>query len=183
MRAFIAIELSKEIRENLKCLEDRLSDIIHGIKWIQPDNIHLTLKFLGNIEEVKIPAIKNILDDIAKDNGPFKLRISNLGTFPSPSKPRVIWVGIDSGEKECAKIASDIEDRLIALGVEKEARNFHPHLTLARIKFLHNKFSVTTALAAIDIRPEEMKVTKLTLFRSDLTSQGAIYQKLYSAQL
>ncbi|MBN1871192.1 MAG: RNA 2',3'-cyclic phosphodiesterase [Candidatus Omnitrophica bacterium] len=183
MRTFIAIELSKEIKEALKTIEDELQGLIRGIRWIPPENIHLTLKFLGSIEVQTVEAIKNILSETAKEFKQYKIRLSSLGAFPNPARPRVIWVGVGDGSKECVDMAGFIEERASNLGIEKESRTFHPHLTLARVKFLKDKDSVRNAFAKIKITPKEMYVKKITLFQSELIKEGARYTPLWSADL
>jgi 2'-5' RNA ligase len=183
MRCFIAIELSKEVKDVLQCIEDELQSLVRGVRWVPPENIHLTLKFLGSIEAATVEEVKKIADDAVKKFKPFKIRLSSLGAFPNPGRPRVIWVGIDEGTNECVELASMIDDRVSSLGIEKEERRFHPHLTLARIKFLKDKHSVQNAFSKTGVPPQEMEVKRVTLFQSELSSEGARYRALFSADL
>ena len=181
IRCFIAIELSQETKETLRKIENDLQKTIHGVKWVEPNNIHLTLKFLGDIEKETIEKIKEILSQIAKETKPFKIRLSSAGAFPSPSQPRVIWIGIDEGKNESSSLANLIEERVAPLGIEKESRAFHPHLTLARVKFLKDKSSVKNAFASLKVPQTEMTATKIILFQSTLTREGSIYTVLHEA--
>lgn len=203
IRCFIAIELSQEIRHALEQIENELQKNIHGVnpirsksskttvppsaqtsngvKWVKPDNIHLTLKFLGHIEKETIEKIKKIMDEIVAGTQPFKIRLSSAGAFPSPGRPRVIWIGIDEGNRACSQLANMIEERVASLGIEKESRAFHPHLTLARVKFLKDRDSVKNAFSSLKVPQAEMTATKITLFQSTLTREGSIYTTLHKA--
>jgi 2'-5' RNA ligase len=163
IRCFIAIELSQEIRQVLGRIEDELQGTISGVKWVKPDNIHLTLKFIGSIEEEKVD------------------ELSSAGAFPSPGRPRVIWIGIEEGKEESSRLANLVEEKIAPLGIEKESRAFHPHLTLARVKFLKDKSSVENAFAHLKVPQTEMTALKVTLFQSTLAREGAIYTVLHEA--
>lgn len=180
IRCFIAIEMSQEIRRLLERIEDELQRTISGVKWVKPDNIHLTLKFLGSIEKETVDKIKEILSQIAQDIKSFKIKLSLPGAFPSPGRARVIWIGVEEG-KESSRLANIIEERLAPLGIEKESRAFHPHLTLARVKFLKDKSSVENAFTHLKVPQTEMTASKVTLFQSTLTREGAIYTLLHEA--
>ena len=182
VRCFIAIELSQEIREALGQIEDELRKTISGVKWVKPDNIHLTLKFLGHIEKETVEQIKEILNQVAAQIKPFKMKLSSPGVFPSPTRPRVIWIGIDEENKESSHLANLIEERLATLGIEKESRAFHAHLTLARVKFLKDKSSVKNAFASLKVPQTEMTASKIALFQSTLTREGSIYTILREAE-
>lgn len=183
MRCFIAIELSQEIKQALGQIEEELQKKIRGVKWVKPDNIHLTLKFLGNIEKETVEDIKKILDEVSSGAQPFKIRLSAAGAFPSPSRPRVIWVGIDEGKTESTELADRIDEEVEYLGIEKESRAFHPHLTLARLKFLKEKDAVKNAFASLKVPQAEMSATKITLFQSTLTGEGPIYTAIHTVGL
>ncbi len=183
IRCFIAIELSQEIRQILGQIENELQKTIRGVKWVKPDNIHLTLKFLGHIEKDTVEEIKEILNKIVAATQPFKIRLSQAGAFPSPSRPRVIWIGINEGKNESSDLANLIEDKVTTLGIEKENRAFHAHLTLARVKFLKDKHSVKNAFASLKVPQTEMTATKITLFQSVLRGEGAIYTVLHECKL
>lgn len=175
IRCFIAIELSLEIKIALQKIKDELMPKIPNVKWTQPDNIHLTLKFLGHISVNTVESVKTILEDLAKNTKPFTIRLSSPGAFPSFGSPRVIWAGIDKGNEESINLAGCIEEKAALIGIEKENRAFHPHLTLARINFLKDKKALKNAFSSLNIPPVEMTASGLTLFQSTLTREGAIY--------
>ncbi len=179
-RCFIAIELSREIKQALGAIQDELKKTVDGVKWVRPDNIHLTLKFLGHIEKEVVEKTKDILGRAAGRTKPFLMKLSSVGAFPDPSRPRVIWIGIDEN-KELSSLAGLIEEELVPLGIEKESRPFHSHLTLARVKFLKDKSSVKNAFASLEVPPVEMTASKITLFQSTLRREGPIYTVLHEA--
>ena len=183
IRCFIAIELSKEIKDALAQVEDEFKKTISGVKWLKPDNIHLTLKFLGNVEEENIEKVKDVLAQTASQAGPFKIKLSSPGAFPGPGNPRVIWIGIEEGKNETSSLVNILESELAPLGIEKKSRAFHPHLTLARVKFLKDKNSLKNALTRIQVPQTEMTASKITLFQSTLTREGAVYTALCEAGL
>ncbi len=181
IRCFIAIELSPEIKTALQKIEDELKSKVPSVKWVKPDNIHLTLKFLGHIDTDAVESVKAALGAIAQNAKPFVIRLSSPGAFPTPERPRVIWVGIDKGDKESIDLANSIEEKTALLGIEKENRAFHPHLTLARVDFLKDKSALKNAFDSLKIPPVEMTASKLTLFQSTLTRGGSIYTALHEA--
>lgn len=181
VRTFIAIELSQEIKDALEYIENNLRTKISGVKWVRPENIHLTLKFLGHVRIDTLESVKIVLTETAKNAKPFTIRLSSPGAFPSVNGPRVIWIGIDKGNKESVDMANFIEEKTAVLGIEKENRAFHPHLTLARVNFLKDKYLLKNAFSSLKIPPVEMAASKLTLFQSTLTREGSIYTVLHAA--
>src|SRR3989338_5210318 len=122
MRTFIAIELPEAIKTSLAALQEQLKLAQADVKWVAPENIHLTLKFLGERDDKKIEHIKQVMDGIAAKNQPFKMRISSLGAFPKIESARVIWVGLDEGDSETKQIAEGLENEIAKLGIPKEDR-------------------------------------------------------------
>lgn len=181
IRCFIAIELSGEIRDALAEIEESLKANIPGVKWVRPENMHLTLKFLGHISPSAAEHVKSFLSEIASQVKPFPIRLSAPGVFPSLARPRVIWAGIDKGSKESIDLAERIEEKAALLGIEKETRPFHPHLTLARVDFSIDKEVLNNAFARIKVPNTEMTASKITLFQSTLRREGPIYTVLHEA--
>jgi len=181
MRTFIAIELSDGVRRELARLQDELRASGADVKWAKPENIHLTLKFLGNVDEDKIGGIKTVLDEIASTLLTFEISLFKTGAFPSLNSPRVIWVGIDKGCAETEKCASFIEERLEKIGFPKEERPFSAHLTLGRTRSPKNKASLTEKLSTLSVEPASCPVKGITLFQSTLTPKGPIYTLLHVA--
>lgn len=180
MRTFIAIELPENIRMWLGNLQKELKSSQADVKWVEPKNIHLTLKFLGEIDEKKIEKIIKIMDEAVKEKPTFTMRINSIGAFPSLSLPRVIWVGLDKGENETKLIAGDLEEKIAKTGIPKEERPFSSHITLGRVRSNLNREnliqSLNNAMGALEKEELEFLATKITLLKSTLGSGNPIYE-------
>ncbi len=175
MRTFIAIELNPAIKSELSYIQRELKPIGADVKWVKPGSMHLTLKFLGNIDQSTISDTKKLLDTIASAHKPFEITLFKIGGFPKLDNPRVLWVGIDKGCANIEKIADE-------LGQDKE-RPFSAHLTLGRVKSLKNKNQLVEKIKALDFQPSASSlVDKIMLFQSTLTPQGPIYTPLHTSK-
>ena len=184
MRTFIAIALPQEIRDYLACIQAELKKCQADVKWVQPENIHLTLKFLGERDEKKIEKIKEILQESVREKACFAVRLCNIGAFPKIDFPRVIWLGLDKGEKETKEIAYALEEKIAKLGIPKEDKPFSSHITIARIRSPANRESLVQELKRVPkLKDLEFPVTKITLYKSTLTPKGPIYEILKEASL
>jgi len=186
IRTFIAVDISDKVRSGLGRLIDNLKK---GVKftparpsWVRPESIHLTLKFLGNIEEEKAGSIGEALRKIAGETKPFTLRIRDLGVFPSQRRPRVLWCGVTKGEKQICHLQKMVDRAMAGFGFEKERRPFHPHLTLARIKSPRGTGALMNIVAGQrSVLVGECLIDRLILFRSELHPSGARYTRLVEA--
>ena len=178
LRLFIAIELPSNIIDGLRNVQEELKDKSNKPSWAKPENIHLTLKFLGDTETGKIESMVNILEGIAGKSFSFEISVKGVGTFPAAGNPRVIWVGIEEN-KDMLQLYNNIEEGLATLGVEKERRDFKPHLTLGRIKFLNDRAGLKRGLEKVaGLNLARFAVAGFALFKSTLTPEGAIHTKL-----
>lgn len=188
MRTFIAIELPKEIKQSLANLQSDLKTTNADVKWVNPDNIHLTLKFLGEISDDKIDKITKIMQDISLSKPSFSIHLSNLGAFPSIRSPRVIWIGIEKGISETKELAKELEKKIEKIGIHRDNKGFSCHITLARVRSNLNRGLLAKKLEDLIGRPlniphPEIPVTKITLFKSTLTPKGPIYESIYLTNL
>jgi len=183
MRAFIAIELPDNIKEELSSIQSDLKTAQADVKWVKTENIHLTLKFLGEVSEVKITEIKTAIDRVSKDHKKFETSLFKAGAFPKIDNPRVIWVGIDRNCSLIEEIALKIDEECEKLGFKREERQFSAHLTIGRVRSGKNKDPLKEKLLAQDVKEQAFTVDKLTLFQSTLTPSGPIYTSLYTAPL
>jgi len=184
MRTFIAIDISDEIRDALRQIQSHLKYAGADVKWVEPQNIHLTLKFLGEIDEKKAEEVKSVLDAIGKGFGAFDITIKDIGAFPKIEFPRVVWVGLDKGAEESKRLAQSVEEGLSKIGFQKEERPFAAHLTVGRVKSLLNKDKLKAKIK--DCQPptgSPHRISSVILFQSKLTPNGPIYTKLYEAKL
>jgi len=183
MRAFIAIELSPEIRDSLAQTQSHLKYSGADVKWVNKENVHLTLKFLGEITEESSEKIKSILDEIANSVKPFEISIKDIGAFPKIEFPKVIWAGLDRGAAEASVIAGKIDDALSKVGFQKESRPFTAHLTIGRVRSLKNKEALKEKIDSYCIPDDSNQLIRsITLFQSTLTPKGSIYTKLHESE-
>ena len=187
MRTFIAIELPQEIKDRLAKLQTLLKKSGADVKWVAAQNIHLTLKFLGEIDEGESIKIAGIIEEIARGSKQFQISLSSLGAFPKIEFPRVIWIAIDKGNKETKKLAKELEEKIEKLGIPKEERSFSSHITIGRVRSLLNKDRLAKVLEESENyfggENIEFGARKITLFKSTLSSSGPVYEVLKEVNL
>jgi 2'-5' RNA ligase len=175
MRVFVAIDLPGDIREAVANLQHELRSIAHKPRWVAPESIHVTLKFLGEVPEHRIDELDGALSPISWK--PFLITVSGVGFFPSARSPRVFWAGMRA--PTMADLAMEIDLRLQKLGFEKESRAFRPHITLARAKETRIDASLVSAASRFENHEfGAFTVDRFFLFQSTLKPAGAIYTKL-----
>ena len=185
IRSFIAVDISGEVRKNLEELISELKPKVAGVKWVRPEGIHLTLKFLGGVAPELIPSIREVMEQVAGAAAPFTIEVKGLGAFPGPGRPRVIWVGVEEPTGALKELAGRVEAGMQRLGFEPEARAFHPHLTLARVRKDGRPGKELEGLIERSRhRPMgSFEVSEMVLFRSDLKPDGAVYTRLECVEL
>jgi 2'-5' RNA ligase len=180
MRTFIAVEIPKEIQEKVGKYIGTIRQIIPEVKWVAPENLHFTIKFLGEITNSDFMNIKECVTETASEYSPFSMGLSGLGFFPDPNKPKVIWIGADGGEDSLLDIFHDMEQRLETVGFDRESKTFFPHLTIGRVK----KFKrIDIPDVFPDFEPAVFEVGSIAIMKSTLTPEGPIYEKLYHSTL
>jgi len=169
------------VRARLAAAVDELrrAAAAHGVGWVRPENLHLTLKFLGPVDEPRLVDVRAALAGAAALAAPFELAVAGLGAFPTPARPRVVWAGVDRGGAALAALAGAVEDALAPLGVPREARAFSAHVTLGRVRQPRGDPALAAALAAAAGRGfGVLRVARLSLMRSDLSPNGARYTEI-----
>ena len=188
LRAFIAIELPVDLQIEISQLIERLQKKAgkSSVRWVSTENIHLTLKFLGDIPSSEVAKIQDLLIIESARHQPITLEIGKLEAFPGQKRPRVILLGVDT-PIELASLQRGLETTLAKQGYPIEQRPFSPHLTLGRVRetaSISELASLTSSLIDVKIEPlEKVLVDKIHLFKSDLKPGGSVYTKLLSAQL
>jgi 2'-5' RNA ligase len=188
-RTFIAIELDEELRANLRGLQDRLRGQVspRSVRWVRPEGVHLTLKFLGDTAVEKVEQVKEALAHAAAGVEPFTFTVGGVGCFPSTRRPRVVWVGLQEQTGALDRLHDAVEAHVAPLGFPTERRPFRPHLTLGRVQRRASKSEVREigeVVAASEIgRLDEMAVTVVSYIKSDLRPSGAVYTILSEARL
>ena len=181
MRLFVAVELAEGVRAEAGRAAARLAEALGpsargAVSWVAPANMHLTLRFLGEVAE---PVARELEERLS---GPFKtpafrLAAAGFGAFPPSGPPRVFWLGLTAGAEELARVHDEVEERVSGLGFDKEDRPFRAHLTLGRVKAPLS--GARRVIASMPVEPVgECTVTQVTLFQSRLSPRGAVYTAL-----
>ena len=178
------MDLTSEIQKELIRLQSELKKSLKGqISWVEPKNIHLTLRFLGQIDDHQLEEIKKIVEEIAKRIKQFNMDLGVIGAFPDDSNPRIVWIGINFGFNQLNEINAELEDKLETINFAVGEKYFHPHLTIARIKSLDGKNMLHEITQKIHPKQLPETIDRLIIFQSELTPQGAKYTKLFEAKL
>ncbi len=188
VRSFIAIDLPDSLFGQLEQVSDNLQELLEGmpIRWIAVPNIHLTLKFLGDVSEKNIPMIKEILKTEAASHKHFEVSVGGFGVFPNFTRPRVIWVGVEAPD-ELENLQRRIDLETARLGYVPDRRKYNPHLTLGRVSRNANPKEVRSISAVL--RKQRVgflgavRISEVNLFRSDLGPRGAVYTKMFTAPI
>jgi 2'-5' RNA ligase len=182
-RLFLAVDLAISVVERLAVLQrewsQRIDDEDVRIKWVDPANIHVTLKFLGETEKTLVPMLEEVLADLARPLFPFEVSCQRVGAFPNPRRARILWAGLDpKGAEVMALLPQAIERDLEPLGFARDAREFHPHVTLGRVKSKkrYDMSPIVDEFADFDFGQSYVK--DIILYESTLTRKGAEYTVL-----
>jgi 2'-5' RNA ligase len=151
----------------------------HGdVKWVRPESIHITLKFLGDVEEESVEEIEGVLHKSVQGFSPFSIELSDTGVFPHVHRPRVLWVGIKKGAQELGGLARKVDASLQELGFEPEKRHFSAHITLGRVRSPHGMDTTIKEMISTDFRTKSFHVESIEFMKSDLKPTGAVYTVL-----
>lgn len=185
IRAFIAIPLPAAVTATLAKSGQSLARQLppNSVRWVKPEAMHLTLRFLGDTAENQLPALKQGLDEICGRYAPFELQLGELGCFPNPRRPRVIWGGLKELSAEgglCRRLAAEIEGMVVGLGWQAEGKAFRPHLTIGRVREGQRLPEVAWGQA---LEPLTFAVTAVHLIESQLRPSGPLYTTLHSSSL
>jgi len=187
MRVFIAVDINEQVKAAIKQLQKRLMDATStgskDIAWVRPDAMHLTLKFLGEINDNLLVGVCNAVKEVSEEHKGFDLDIENVGSFGGKSA-RVLWVGFGAGSDQITTIAQDIEQRLEKIGFSREARLFTAHLTLCRIKSFKAGVELTNLVEDYKgFKAGTVFIDSIRIYQSQLTPQGPVYTVLGSYKL
>lgn len=183
MRCFIAIDLPKEVIKQIAFVIDIVKPLSREVRWIPYENIHLTLKFLGDVKELLVTEIEKRISNICRLHKSFSITVKGAGAFPNEKKPYVLWIGVDKSDG-LLSLYLDIDSAMSEIGFEKEVRKFSPHLTIGRVKDNKNIPEVIKGLNAFkDKLFGVADVTEVHLMKSVLHPSGAQYSKISSFKL
>jgi len=182
LRAFIAIDLPPDVKRALSDVAATLSERVPrgAVRWVRPEQMHLTLRFLGDTPTDKLPALAAALDTLAAGHAPFTLRLSEVGCFPNARRPRVVWVGLGGEEAKLTALVSALEAALHPLGWPPEDKPFRAHLTLGRVKDERAAQGVDWAMA---VPPLDVPVAAVHLIESQLRPDGPVYTVRHTSRM
>lgn len=184
MRVFISIELPDEIRKNIVRRLNELREAGSGVRWVEEKNLHVTLKFLGEVEDKQVENIIALATKAAAGIGSFKANFEGMGTFPSGKSPRVIWAGIGEGGEKLKRIAGSLEEHFSKAGCRSEEREFSSHVTIGRIKGNRGVDKLRDKIEGLKgLKFGEALIDRIQVMKSALTPKGSIYELLKEVRL
>jgi 2'-5' RNA ligase len=180
VRLFVACEVPDDVRETIgETIETLRKKSGQAVRWIRPDGVHVTLKFLGEVPTKKLPAVKLAIQEAVVGHAPFELEFSNIGTFGGREGLRLMWVGIAGDVLRLEALVRAVNAALAVVGFEPERRPFRPHLTLGRVKdeiSTRHRAEIEVAVGKSTVPPVSWRTAQVSLMRSRLTTAGATYE-------
>lgn len=187
LRTFIAVELSPRVISRAGDLIDKLRVAEATVNWVRPQQMHLTLKFLGDVVDIETPDICRVVAQVAKEFEPFEIICRGAGAFPDSERPRTLWIGIRNGADELKALQAAVDEALKKeLGYAKEPRGFHPHLTIGRVKHAlpTGREELTRLLAEnSDFDADLTVIDEIVTFASFPDRKGPMHEALGTAVL
>lgn len=176
-RVFCAIEIPETLRALVLRHIARLKEAVPGVKatWSRDANLHLTLKFLGEIPQGSVSDISTAASRAVVGLAPFSIRLEQTGTFPKQDQPRVLWIGINDFSGKLSELQARLEDESASAGFVRDSRPFHPHLTVARLRHARHARTLAAAHRELEFEPAEIAIAELLVIRSELSSEGSKY--------
>jgi 2'-5' RNA ligase len=184
LRTFIAVDLSKSIRDKTVALQNTLAKTGADVKWVEPANLHVTLLFLGEVDDRQVPEVCRLTANCVGAHPAFSMQVESVGCFPNPRRPRVVWVGVGAGFEAISAIHDALEIEFDDLGFRREERRYTPHITLGRVKSEGPNEKLVEALAKNAAwKGGETQVTEIHVMSSELSPHGPAYTVLSRAPL
>ena len=184
-RTFCAIELSDQVRAQLADHLKRLREAVPeaSASWSRPENVHLTLKFFGNVRQDRLAQVSEAASRVAAEYSPFQLRIGGTGVFPKPSRPQVLWIGVEDRSGRLSELQQRLEEEFARDGFSNEDRAYKPHLTIARIRRPDGARKLAETHLQTDFGFTEIRVNEFVFFRSELSPKGSRYTSISKHEL
>jgi 2'-5' RNA ligase len=185
LRTFIAVDLGKAIRDRAVALQEKLAQSDAPVKWVEAENIHVTLLFLGEVDDRAVPDVCRAVADVCRTHTPFEMSIERVGCFPNERRPRVVWMGVGTGAQDLCALHDALEPPLLDLGCyRREERKYAPHITLGRVKSDRPSDKLAQALAKnAGWHGGQTSVREVLVLSSELTRDGPLYTVLSRAKL
>src|SRR5262249_27662782 len=178
VRTFICIDIPGSIKTRIEDLQRGLKQIDAPVSWVKPSNIHLTLKFLGAVEEGRIARVCEAASRAAQSTGPIAITIAGAGCFPSARSPRVLSIGLKEIPADLKTLYDAMEKEIADCGFSRERRRLGPHLSIGRLRSQHNGRLLSEALVSTGFEPESFEAREIIVMRSNLNPKGSIYPPL-----
>jgi 2'-5' RNA ligase len=174
-RTFVAVLIDEHIRDSISRVQNEVNKLAPDVKWVAPENLHVTLKFLGDVREDALPGVLAAVEKAAKSISGFELAVSGLGAFPNPQRARVVWVGTEDGRDKLIELAAAVESELVSAGFAQEEKPFKAHITIGRVRDRAPR-QLPDALAEVNADAlGSQRVSSVALMRSDLRPGGPVY--------
>jgi RNA 2',3'-cyclic 3'-phosphodiesterase len=184
VRLFVCIEMPADVKKIIVGLQIRLRPLAKGfVSWARQEGLHITLKFLGEVESKKLEKVSESVAQATRGIEPFELTVNGVGGFPSLKWPRVFWVGIEEPTGTLLKLQAQIESEFTTLGFAKEERPFSPHLTIGRVKEPKGVADISRELEKTILGPVSLTANELIVMRSDLRPDGPVYTPMRKVKL
>ena len=184
IRTFLGVDLSKAIRDRAVALQERLARTGTEVKWVEPANLHVTLLFLGEVDDRQIVQVCRLAEECTAKEPTFLMSVESVGCFPSAHRPRIIWIGVAEGAQRLCTVHDALESSLAELGYRREERRYKPHATLGRVKSDRPTDKLSRALVAEAAwKGGETVVREILIMGSELTPHGPVYTVLGRAGL
>ena len=188
IRTFVAVELDDSVKAHISAAIDTLRrEQVNNLRLVRPEGVHLTLKFLGDIDADRVPAVAEAMSQVAARHTPFGLTLGATGVFPNANRARVLWIGVDGDLKPLRLLQTGVEEALTEIGFPAERQPFNPHLTIGR---MHHRASrddrrrAIDALSAVRLPANQaISVRSISLMKSTLQPSGAVYQRIRQSPL
>ncbi|MDH7601244.1 MAG: RNA 2',3'-cyclic phosphodiesterase [Armatimonadota bacterium] len=184
VRTFVAVLLADELKSRISEVQEQAKKLAPDVKWVEPENFHITLKFLGNVREDALAGVLSAVEDAVKDYQKFEVSVAGVGAFPNPKNARVVWVGVESGQERLASLAATIDAKLAELGFPREERDFKSHITIGRVKSKKHLGALARGIAKIEARSlGTQEVRSVAVMQSVLRPEGPVYSPLRVIEL
>ena len=180
-RSFLAVDVPQTVTREIQVLTDSLKKAGADVKWVEPQNLHLTLKFLGDLDGERLSQVKDFLDQFCPAKAAFPIRFSELGGFPDLRAPKVLWVGLAEGEESLKTLAAGLESGLAEIGFEKSEKPFSAHLTIGRVRSPKGLGRLAEAVKVENYSSvQAVRVDHIIFYKSTLTREGPIYESIHT---
>lgn len=183
VRSFVALDTPEAVRIAILDVQSRLKLSGADVRWEPPEKFHATIKFLGNVDEALLPAVVMAIQQSLKSFHAFEVAYTHLGCFPSMKRPRIIWAGCANIDGTLRRTKEALDHALLTYGFEEEERDFHPHITLGRVRNPKALKNLIPTMESLTFEPHPFRCGEILLMKSTLKAQGSEYSRIYSFSL